>query len=437
MARPSRAPALSRLDRLAEWLGAISGFQQPVDQVLSARFRADAGLGPRERQLLAESVYAGVRHWALHASLLRAEGWKPADRTYARRQALMAAGVAVGLDRIVSEITDGERAWLLQAQDRLLAETTPITRYSLPNWIWDDWVQQLGAAEAAACATKMLEPAGLDLRVNLIKASRDSVLAALGEFGVTARASEHLEDAIHVDGKPSLQKMAMFLAGGFEFQDLGSQLLARLAAPKRGAFVVDYCAGAGGKTLALGALMRNTGRLYALDRSAARLSRIKPRLARSGLSNVWPIAISGPTDERIKRLRGKADLVMVDAPCSGLGTLRRNPDLKWRQSPVSVSELVLLQSEILESAARLCAPGGRLLYGTCSTSLLENEDQVARFLLGHPEFTKLNAMECLTRQGIELPAAWAAGADGGALRLWPHRTATDGFYGAMLVKSGL
>ncbi len=156
-------------------------------------------------------------------------------------------------------------------------------------------------------------------------------------------------------------------------QDEGSQLLALLTDAKRGEMVVDFCAGAGGKTLALGAAMRNTGRLYAFDTSGHRLDALKPRLARSGLSNVHPVQIAHERDERIKRLAGKIDRVLVDAPCSGLGTLRRNPDLKWRQSPQAVEELRAKQAAILASAARLLKPGGRLVYATCSLLRAENE----------------------------------------------------------------
>ena len=165
--------------------------------------------------------------------------------------------------------------------------------------------------------------------------------------------------------------------------------------------VADFCAGAGGKTLAIGASMRSTGRLYAFDTSAHRLDALKPRLARSGLSNVHPAAIAHERDERIKRLAGKMDRVLVDAPCSGLGTLRRNPDLKWRQSPQAVLELVAKQTAILDSAARLVKGGGRLVYATCSVLPAENEDIAAAFSLAHPDFELLPAAELLTELKVE------------------------------------
>jgi len=225
-----------------------------------------------------------------------------------------------------------------------------------------------------------------------------------------------------------LRDMPAFVRGAIEVQDEGSQLLALLVDAKRGEMVVDFCAGAGGKTLALGAMMRNTGRLYAFDVSGHRLEALKPRLARSGLSNVYPAQIAHERDERIKRLAGKIDRVLVDAPCSGLGTLRRNPDLKWRQSPAAIEELRVKQGAILASAARLLKPGGRLVYATCSLLATENEAVAAAFTAEQPAFAPLPAAQVLQQAGVE-------GADtlcsGDALRLWPHRHATDGFFAAV------
>ena len=213
-------------------------------------------------------------------------------------------------------------------------------------------------------------------------------------------------------------------------QDEGSQLLALLVDAHRGEMVVDFCAGAGGKTLALGAAMRSTGRLYAFDVSAHRLDALKPRLARSGLSNVHPAAIAHERDERIKRLAGKIDRVLVDAPCSGLGTLRRNPDLKWRQTEAGVAELVAKQTAILDSAARLVKSGGRLVYATCSVLPQENEDIAQAFSQAHPDFVPLNVAEELARLRVDGATGLCSG-EGRFLRLWPHRHGTDGFFAAV------
>ena len=214
---------------------------------------------------------------------------------------------------------------------------------------------------------------------------------------------------IRLKGKPALAAQRIFIDGRIEVQDEGSQLLASLVAPKRGELVVDFCAGAGGKTLALGDLMRSTGRLYAMDVSAGRLSKLKPRLARSGLSNVHPVQIENERDPKLKRMAGKADRVLVDAPCSGLGTLRRNPDLKWRQTPESVRELTQKQGAILGAAARLLKPGGRLVYATCSLLPDENQKIVDEFLLLHEGFELVSATDLLREQGIDARRARRCG----------------------------
>jgi 16S rRNA (cytosine967-C5)-methyltransferase len=241
---------------------------------------------------------------------------------------------------------------------------------------------------------------------------------------------------LRVQGKPALARLPAFERGAFEVQDEGSQLLALLLDAKRGEMVVDFCAGAGGKTLAIGATMRSTGRLYAFDVSAHRLDALKPRLARSGLSNVHPAAIAHERDERIKRLAGKIDRVLVDAPCSGLGTLRRNPDLKWRQSVKSVQELVVKQTSILDSAARLLKPGGRLVYATCSILPQENEAIAEAFSATHPDFNLLDAGQLLEQLKVaDARSLCSGGASGtGYLRLWPHLHQTDGFFAAVWVK---
>jgi 16S rRNA (cytosine967-C5)-methyltransferase len=215
------------------------------------------------------------------------------------------------------------------------------------------------------------------------------------------------------------------IGGELEIQDEGSQLLGFLVAPRRNDMVVDFCAGAGGKTLLLGALMRSHGRLYAFDVSATRLAKLKPRLARSGLSNVEPVVIEHERDIRVKRLAGKIDRVLVDAPCSGFGTLRRNPDLKWRQTPAAVAELVDKQQRILAAASTLVKPGGRLVYATCSVLPEENDAVVEDFLQGHRDFTLGDAAAELRRAQVPLDT-------GPMLKVYPHRERCDGFFAAIL-----
>jgi 16S rRNA (cytosine967-C5)-methyltransferase len=304
------------------------------------------------------------------------------------------------------------------------SEFPPAVRCDLPDWLYEALVAQFGADEVDKLAQALNLPAPLDLRVNTLKTNREALLERLAADDIAAVPGPLSPLAVRLREKPALAKHPLFLEGAFEVQDEGSQLLGYLLEPKRGEMVVDFCAGAGGKTLLLGALMKNTGRLYAFDISDKRLANLKPRLARSGLSNVHPARIEHERDTKVKRLAGKVDRVLVDAPCSGLGTLRRNPDLKWRQSEDSVAELTTKQAAILDAAAKLVRPGGRVVYATCSLLTAENDAVVEDFLARHPEFTLTPASAVLAKQGIAL--------DGDTLRLLPHRHNTDGFFAAIL-----
>jgi len=306
-----------------------------------------------------------------------------------------------------------------------IADLAPAVRLDLPDWLFDALGGQFPAEEVEALANALNQPAPLDLRVNPLKNDRPTLLARLQADGLAAQPCVYSPLGIRLTGKPALAHHPSFLDGHFEVQDEGSQLLAFLLQPKRGEMVADFCAGAGGKTLLLGALMRSQGRLYAFDVNKKRLARLKPRLARSGLSNVNPVRIDSERDGKIRRLAGKFNRVLVDAPCSGLGTLRRNPDLKWRQTPASVDELVVKQAAILAAAATLLKPGGRLVYATCSLLDAENDTIVDAFLAAQPDFVVLSAEAVLAAQAIVIDC-------GERLRLSPHRHGTDAFYAVIL-----
>jgi 16S rRNA (cytosine967-C5)-methyltransferase len=428
-ASKSASPGVSRFAQLEQLVAAVLQLDTPADLVISRFFKDHPKLGSRDRNFFAETAWAVLRNrsWYNH---LASSGAGSLNRRYALLAVLDQFGDAA-LER---ELTAQEREWLAHVALVKAAQVSPIVRQSVPDWLYDEWVAQVGDEEALACAKAMHLPAPLDLRVNTLLAKPADALALLQEDDISGEMVDLLPETIRVQGKPSLQRSRAFLQGWVEVQDLGSQLLAKLVAPKRGQFIVDFCAGAGGKSLAIGAALKNTGRLYALDVSATRLARFKPRLARSGLSNVWPSAISGPTDDRVKRLMGKADTVLVDAPCSGLGTLKRNPDLKWRMSADRVWGLERQQEEILACAATLVKPGGRLIYATCSPIARENQGIVDRFLAEHPDFRRVSASAVLESQRVVLPAAWDAFSAAGDLMLWPHRSGTDGFYAACLVR---
>jgi 16S rRNA (cytosine967-C5)-methyltransferase len=308
-------------------------------------------------------------------------------------------------------------------------------RHNLPEWLVQPLKDQLGA-EFWPMVETLNQGAGLDLRVNTFKAKRVDVQKALAQAGIKAVNTPYSPWGLRIAGKPALNKNESFLRGEFEVQDEGSQLLAMLLDAKRGEMVVDFCAGAGGKTLALGAAMRSTGRLYAFDTSAHRLDAFKSRLKRSGLSNVHPAAIAHERDDRVKRLSGKMDRVLVDAPCTGLGTLRRNPDLKWRQDLQSVAEMAVKQAAILQSASRMLKSGGRLVYATCSVLPQENEAVADAFAAANPDMVPLAVGGILSDLKVESAGNLCSGGESGQLylRLWPHRHATDGFFAAVWQK---
>ncbi len=410
------------VDRAAELLRRLLHFDAPADAVVSAFFRQHRGLGPRERHALAETAYAVLRRRLLFQHLAQS-GRGPMERR------LVLLGWQGDAAFVRAAVDDGEAAWLEHCRG-IDPQTLPDKlRHNLPDWLAGALREQLGAPEFDALAPALLQPAPLDLRINTLKTRREAVRDALAAAGIDAEPTRWSPWGLRLAGKPALNRLGSFERGEFEVQDEGSQLLVLLTDPKRGEMVVDFCAGAGGKTLALGAAMRNTGRLYAWDTSAHRLDALKPRLARSGLSNVHPAQLAHERDDRVKRLAGKAQRVLVDAPCSGLGTLRRNPDLKWRQSPPSVAELQAKQRSILASAARLVAPGGRLVYATCSLLRAENEAVAEAFTeAAGGQFEPTAAAGLLEQAGVpgaaELDTA-------GYLRLWPHRHGTDGFFAAV------
>jgi 16S rRNA (cytosine967-C5)-methyltransferase len=401
-------------------LAEVLKFNGPADAATSRFFRAHSKLGHNERGVIAEAVFAVLRRKMEFGHLAESGSGSPT-----RRLALLGLMQTAGRTALKPFLSQNEADWLEHVAKIDPASLPLRVRTNLPDWIYAALASRFDEAELALLAAALNHPAPLDIRANPIKASREQVIAALAEAGVAAEAAPFAPQGIRLAGKPALNRIAAFEQGWCEVQDEGSQLLSYLLAPKRGEMVVDFCAGAGGKTLALGAMMRSTGRLYAFDVADRRLAKLKPRLAKSGLSNVHPVLIDSEHDAKIKRLAGKIDRVLVDAPCSGMGTLRRNPDLKWRQSLDSVAELTPKQAAILASASRLVKPGGRLVYATCSLLEAENEAIVTAFLGEHPEFKLLNAGEVLAEQKIDLPM-------GEYLSLWPHLHATDGFFAAVL-----
>ena len=417
------------LDVCAQLVGLTLKFDAPTDAIVARFYREHRGLGPRERATLSGTVYTVLRKKLLFDHLAPS-GSGPKER----RLAIL--GFFGPGDFLRSALSEQEQKWLDQCEKIAVSDLMERQRHNLPEWLVQPLKQQLGD-EFWPLVDALNQGAGLDLRVNAVKAKRADVRKELARFAIKAELTPYSPWGLRLEDKPNLNKLDGFNRGDFEVQDEGSQLLALLLDAKRGEMVADFCAGAGGKTLAIGAAMRNTGRLYAFDTSAHRLDALKPRLARSGLSNVHPAAIAHERDERIKRLAGKLDRVLVDAPCSGLGTLRRNPDLKWRQSPQQVTAQAQMQSAILQSASRLLKPGGRLVYATCSLLVEENEAVAQAFSDANDAFAPLDAARILTDLKLEAAGALCSGGEHGLryLRLWPHRHQTDGFFAAVWQRS--
>jgi 16S rRNA (cytosine967-C5)-methyltransferase len=414
-----QAPSLAHA---AQVLGDVLEFKYPTDAVLSRFFREHHALGRRDRSLIAESLYGVLRRlrW-----LRRLAGDDATPRQLLL--AWFARGEGWPMRQFDGLVPDEERRWIETLKAIDLPEGSLAERADFPDWLCERLLGTHNEQELLQLAQSLNRPAPIDLRVNILKLNRDAALTRLQEYGLDAAPCRLSPHGIRLAGKPALQKHDLFLDGSVEIQDEGSQILGFLVQPKIGELVVDFCAGAGGKTLQLGAMMRSKGRLYAFDVAEKRLAHLRPRVARAGLSNVHPMLIAHERDARLKRLAGKADRVLVDAPCSGLGTLRRNPYLKWRQTPAEIDEMVLRQQAILEAAAKLVRPGGRLVYATCSLLEEENGGVVDAFLATHPEFVALVAEDILARQGI-------APGTGERLRLSPSTHDTDGFFAAVLMR---
>ncbi|MDY3332006.1 MAG: RsmB/NOP family class I SAM-dependent RNA methyltransferase [Pelistega sp.] len=409
-----------RLQQITQVLDKVLKFNFPADSVLSKWFKENRQLGGRDRGEVAEAVFDVLRHLRRYRHYAES-GVGPAHM----RLAILGLVHTLGRAQVAEVLDTAQQEWLervLKIEDSHIH--APV-RFSLPDWLYTELSQQKDADTLMAALN---EKAPLDLRVNPLKAERDEVLPVLqaDEPRFNLEPTPYSPWGIRVNGKPSINRWSLFEKGAIEVQDEGSQLLCMLVSPRRSDMVIDFCAGAGGKTLLLGAMMRSQGRLYAFDVSGARLAKAKPRIARSGLSNVTCIQIESENDVRVKRLAGKAHRVLVDAPCSGVGTLRRNPDLKWRQTPEDLAELTQLQARILKSAARCVASGGRLVYSTCSLLPQENEAQVQAFLAEHPDFKLVPFEQALGDRNPGLSS------DDGMLRLRPDTHGTDGFFAAVM-----
>jgi len=421
-------PTPAQFEQLVLLMREVLAFEHPADRVLRHFFQRNAKLGQRDRALIAETVFATLRR------LVWLRWLAPDDAGNARRLLALSLKRVGGLSGRALEplLKPADRAWLATVSGGDAAPASVAA--DLPEWAWARMAAARGEQWALAFGRAMQQAAPLDLRVNTHRLRREEAMAALQASGVECAATPLSPLGIRLTRKIALQEHHLFRDGSIEVQDEGSQLLGLLVGARRGERVGDLCAGAGGKTLLLASQMRDSGQVYAMDVSEKRLAQLSPRLKRAGMSNVQPQRIESESDARLDKLAGKLDRVLVDAPCSGLGTLRRNPDLKFRVSEVALAELTTKQGRILAAASRLVKPGGVLVYGTCSPLVEENRQIVDSFLATHPDFRIEPAGAALAKACPDLPAALA---DAESLQLSPHEHGTDGFFGARLTRVSL
>ena len=429
----------ARLSAAIDVLGAIEAERIPAQNALKAWGTAHRFAGSGDRAAIAGLVFDALRRHASSAYLM--------DDDSARARLLGALKLERGLDvEAIAALCNGERfapAPLSETErnaltTRTLADAPPEIAGDYPAWLDPHFADAFGedrVKEAAAMASR----APLDLRVNMLRSKREKAQAALSHLGAQPApwSPLGLRIVLGADARnPGVHAEEIFLKGGVEVQDEGSQLAALFTQAKPGEQVVDLCAGAGGKTLALAAMMQGKGRLLATDRDKRQLAPIHQRLSRAGVHNAEIRSPRGAEDV-LADASGKADLVVVDAPCTGTGTWRRNPDAKWRMRPGALEIRLKDQVEVLTRAASLVKPGGRLAYITCSVLPQENGGQIEAFLAREASFTVVPPAEVITALG-ERAAAFreAVRLSPQGLLMTPLRTGTDGFFVSLLRKAG-
>jgi len=426
----------ARLSAAIEVFAEIEARRRPAADALKDWGLSHRFAGSGDRAAIAGLVYDALRRkssaaWLMGEATPRATllGMLRRER---RLDAQAIAALCGGSRHAPSSLTEKETGALASGA---LTGAPPYVEGDYPEWL-DSHLQRAFGAERAAEGAALASRAPLDLRVNALATERDEALAKLEHLNPTPTRWSPLGMRIRLAAEaksPAIHAEPIFLKGQIEIQDEGSQLAALLADAKAGEQVVDLCAGAGGKTLALAAAMDNRGQIYATDLDKRRLAPIHARLERAGARNVQVRTPTGRGADVLADLTGRADLVMIDAPCTGTGAWRRNPDAKWRIRPGALAERIKEQQAVLERAATLAKAGGRIAYATCSVLAEENNDQVGAFLTRHPDFSVEKPPEVAKVLGERayLFARAALISDEGLL-MTPRRTDTDGFFVSVL-----
>lgn len=415
-----------------------AGKAAPVDGVLGNYFRQRRFIGAKDKGFISRRVYGALRSgaslqwWAEQGQLLT--GPRSVVLALLAVEEKLPLNVLQGYfsgNGYDPHALDAREQKFLSSIDKIDAAKMPEwMRLNMPEWLLEKLKAQFGDTTEAEIAALNVE-APFDIRVNTLKTTRDKARAQLRDEGFQSAPTPHSPVGLRLEKRGALFTTKTFKDGWVEVQDEGSQLAALIADVKPGQKVIDFCAGAGGKTLALAAEMKNKGRILAWDVSPHRLEQAPKRFARAGVDNVQKQVITSESDPFIKRHKDSADRVFVDAPCTGSGTWRRNPDLKWRMQPSDLAEMNAIQGKILDSAARLVKSGGRLIYATCSLLEEENEAQIKQFLSKFPDFTVVSPAEIWNNHD----GFWRESKTQ-YLRLTPYQHGTDGFFAAVLEKRG-
>jgi 16S rRNA (cytosine967-C5)-methyltransferase len=421
----------SLIGHVTELAADVFGSTKPADRSIDLFFRSRKYLGSNDRRFIAETLYGMLRHRTRLSSILRTAEIAEDHRSRCAAYLLLTGGSTPGQ---LAEATGIPLDDLLRLQSRLdlpAEDPTPVsalsTTYSFQEWMIEEWISVWGAVETEALCTVMNTQAPMTIRVNTIKTSREECRTLLQKEGVETDLTELSPYGLHLKRRTNLFQLNAFRDGLFEVQDEGSQLLGLLMDPKPGSKVVDACAGAGGKALAMASIMKNRGEIFALDVHSFRLDELRKRIKRSGVDSIRAKVIR--EGETLPSLIGAADAVLVDAPCSGTGTIRRNPGMKWSVTPTMIDELRVKQGSILDVNAAYVKPGGRLVYATCSLMTAENEAIADAFRSAHPEFSVVPPASILERYGL------AHIAPNEYFRLMPQRYNTDGFFAAIFQRN--
>lgn len=421
----------SLIGHVTELADDVFGSSKPADRSIDLFFRSRKYLGSNDRRFIAETIYGMLRHRTRLTSIHRHAELTEDHRSRCAAYLLLTGGSTPGQ---LAEATGLALDDLLRLQSRLdvpAGDVTPVsalaTMYSFQEWMIEEWNTVWGAQETEALCSVLNTQAPMTIRVNTIKTTRDECREILRMEGIETDIAELSPYGLHLKRRTNLFQLAAFRDGLFEVQDEGSQLLALLVNPKPGSKVVDACAGAGGKALAMASVMKNRGEIFALDVHSFRLDELRKRIKRSGVDSIRAKVIT--EGETLPALLGAADAVLVDAPCSGTGTIRRNPGMKWSVSTTMIEELRVKQGSILALNAAYVKPGGRLVYATCSLMTSENEGIAQEFLSAHPEFSLIPPSVILERYGLERIAQKEY------FQLLPQRYNTDGFFAAVFQRN--